>query len=343
MRRASLLPPLVASALCLAAAGAPAAAQEGHGPAAAQQEALWTRAAAEPYATLPKVGSAGFQHTVRDTKAAFDKGHLRRSFDLDQDARPERTKTFHPFGAVAKVVFEPHQGVAGVIGRLPDGTEVPAEPHPYTGLFRSGAVGLVRLSLADDEDPYIPGVALKLLVDGAPSANVLAIPSFNGQESRDFFLRSPTNVLPGTSDLTGFLQKLTLGFFIRIQRRAVPHPLILSVDRLAATERSGARVEAPRAPFQLELRPAEAHFPADAQGDFRALLAAHVPAGTVIYRLFGRDEGSSTWWYLGQVRTQSPFVASAYGDRELHFVHHEWLKTCPPDTKCSRRGTGAGG
>lgn len=315
---------LALSALALAALIPAARAQEGQGPASAQQEALWQRVSATPYETLPKVGSAGFQHTFKDTTAAFNKAHLRRAFDLDQDARPDRTKTFHPFGTVAKVVFEPHQGVAGVIGRLADGTVIPAEPHPYTGLFRSGGVGLVRLSLASADDPFIPGVALKMLVDGAPSANVLAIPSFNGQDGRDFFLRTPTNVLPGTSDL-GFLGKLTIGLFIRIQQRAVPHPLVLSLDRLASVDKSGARVEHPRAPFQIELRPAGVHTPAADETDFRTALAAHVPAGSVIYNVFGRDEGASTWWYLGALRTQSGFVASAYGDRELHFVHHEWF------------------
>lgn len=295
-------------------------AQEGSGDARSQQEALWARVAAEPYATLPRVGSAGFQHTFKDTAAALSKGHMRRAFDLDQDARPVRTKTFHPFGTVAKAVFEAHG--AGVVARLPEGAR--PGPHPYTGLFRTGSVGLVRLSLADDEDPYIPGCALKLLVDGAPSANVLAIPSFAGQESRDFFSRSPTNVLPGTKGL-GFMGKLSIGLFIRIQRRAVEQPLVLALDRLAAVNRDGTRVEAPRAPFQVELRPAEAHLPADCADDFRTALAARVPAGTVIYRLFGRDEGEQAWWYLGDVRTESGFVASAFGDKELHFVHEEWF------------------
>ena len=44
----------------------------------------------------------------------------------------------------------------------------------------------------------------------------------------------------------------------------------------------------------------------------------------MIYRVFGRDQGGE-WAYLGAVRTESTFVASAWGDRELHFVHHEWF------------------
>ena len=79
-----------------------ARAQEGSGDARSQQEALWARVAAEPYATLPPLGSAGFQHTFKDTAAALSKRHMRRAFDLDQDGRPVRTKTFHPFGTVAK-------------------------------------------------------------------------------------------------------------------------------------------------------------------------------------------------------------------------------------------------
>lgn len=306
----------------LVLAPAAALAQEGRGSATEQRDALWAKVAAEPYATLPALGSAGFQHTVKDTAAGLNKGNLRRAFDVDEDARPTRTKTFHPFGTVAKVVFEPDLGTPGMTRRLPDGSEQPGAPA-YTGLWKTGAVGLVRLSLADDLDPYIPGVGLKLLVDGGPSANVLAIPNFAHQKSSDFFLRAPTNVLPGTAGL-GFLGKLQIGLFIRIQKRAVPHPLILSLERLGAVERSGAAVEAPRSPHQIEFRPGDVHLPADSQEDFRALLAAQVPAGTVIYRVFGRDQGGE-WAYLGAVRTESAFVASAYGDKELHFVHHEWF------------------
>ncbi|MGE0711373.1 MAG: hypothetical protein AB7N76_30390 [Planctomycetota bacterium] len=304
--------------------------------AESRREAIWKEVSKTPYTTLPAPGSAGFPFKAKDTLQTLNKKVLRRSFDLNQDQREQRTKLFHAFGTVAKVVFEPAKPSVGAEGKVREvqgqqqGLDQ-AQPrasgpvHPYTGLLREGAVGLIRLSLASDEKRYIPGVALKLIPAGtAPTANILAIPGFGGQQSRDFFAQAPTNIIPGLDGVSGWFSKVTLNVFIWIQKRAAPQPLWLKVAPAAAVHRDGSQVKDPKAPFQVVFRPADVHIPTDAQGDFRELIAKHVPKGSVIYRVYGRDQDGEER-LLGTVRTESEFVASEYGDREFHFVHTEFV------------------
>jgi len=318
-RRAALL-----AALALPTAYAVVASAGPDDSAAGQRAALWADVSAEPYEDLPDPQGL-------DLVASLSKSHLRKAFDQDTDVRDDRRKTFHDSGTVALVDFVP-AGAEGLSGRVDPGR---AAPEPcYTGLFRSGAAGLVRLSLADDAGAYIPGVALKLFVDGQPSKNVLAIPDFNVQSSSDFFARSPTTLLPGPDAVEGWLRRQQIRLFAAIQRRAVPEALKLSLNPLAEVDRSGAPVADPCAPNQVIFRPGEVAIPADAEGDFRELIAEHARPGAVLYRLYAKDAGSDEERFLGELRLESEFVASAFGDRRLHFVHHEWTEAAAASAGC---------
>ncbi|MCO5172127.1 MAG: hypothetical protein M9894_37990 [Planctomycetes bacterium] len=257
-----------------------------------KQETVWRAASATPYATLPAIGGRGVGGSVWDTLQALRLPLLERTFSTASDVRPARTKIFHPFGSVARVVYEP-------VG-----------DHPYTGLFASGAPGIARLSLATDEKSFIPGIALKLFVQGRPSVNVHAIPSFDAQEGRDFFLRAPTNVIPEPS-------ALPIKLFARLASR-IADPLRRSVGHLAAVDLAGATVREPVAPGQVHFRPAQVRFPAGGRDDFRTQLAT-IPEGTVIYAVHAVTKEGEV--HVGNVRTTSRFVASDWGDRVLHFLH----------------------
>jgi len=67
-----------------------------------------------------------------------------------------------------------------------EGISAPIEFVPvsnfYTGIFKTGGVGILRLSRATASDPFTPGLALKLLVDGDSSVNFHAMYSLDGQE-----------------------------------------------------------------------------------------------------------------------------------------------------------------
>lgn len=259
---------------------------------AAQRDAVFAEVSAVPYGALPRVGSRGVGSHLWDTISALRLGLLERTFATASDERAPRTKIFHPFGSVAKVRYEARGG------------------HPYTGLFETGGEGLARLSLATDEKTYIPGIAMKLFVQGGPSVNVHAIPSFDPQTSRDFFERAPSNEIPPPSNVA-------IKLFSKLARR-IADPLRRPVDHLAAVRPDGACVSDPVAPRRIHFRPAEVHFPADSTADFRDLLAT-IPAGTVIYAVHAETPEGEV--HIGDVRTCSPFVASEWGDRVLHFQH----------------------
>ena len=264
---------------------------------AQKQEALWREVAALPHGRLPRFGSAGVGEALGDTFKAFNRRVLEKTFTSPSghtaDVREPRTKIFHPFGATAKVRFAPAAG------------------HPYTGLLASGAPGIARLSLATDESSFIPGMGLKLLVDGQPSLNVHAIPNFDGQSSRDFFLRSLCTTIPEPSSLP-------LKLFARVARK-IADPFVRRVDHLTGVDRSGRAAVSPRAPARLRFHPAGVHFATRSTADVREQLAG-VPVGSVIYSVYAEEDGQPDV-HVGDLRTESTFVSSAFSDRVLHFLH----------------------
>jgi hypothetical protein len=102
------------------------------------------------------------------TQAGIFTESVKTSFEDIADIMPaSRYKFIHSVGAVATVAFDPS-----------------GKPHPFTGLFATGAQhGIIRMSTATPVDAtgssgITPGFALKLLRDGVPSANVVAMPGY---------------------------------------------------------------------------------------------------------------------------------------------------------------------
>ena len=63
--------------------------------------------------------------------------------------------------------------------------------------------------------------------------------------------------------------------------------------------------------------------------DFREILA-EIPAGTPLYRMYGKASADADKVYIGTITLESPFVASEFGDHILAF-QHAWPATgaCP--------------
>lgn len=96
------------------------------------------------------------------------------SYDTVSDTMPEgRLKKTHPVGTVAKVEF------------------IAKHDQPYTGMFRGVKHGIMRISDTTFTTPSItktvPGFGMKWLRDGMSSANWVAMFSFDGQLSFNFF------------------------------------------------------------------------------------------------------------------------------------------------------------
>ena len=263
-----------------------------------KQEILWGFISQSPYRELPPLDTTLFQLLIR----LLNRPALREAFDVNEDVRPPRTKSFHPCGTIAKIRF------------VPDGA------HPFTGLFATGAVGFVRLSLAMGEKNFGPSAALKFFVDGPnPSENLLLDQSLDTQTSRDFFERAPTNytLTPSTYPLRLIWPVLSWW----LGQSADADPLFQPLDHLAAVRADGQRVEHVVAPRLIFLYGAnELHTDPRTTEDFRVMLRGVAP-GSVLYRLFGRREGGGKQVHLGALQTESVFVASEFGDGILS-LHH---------------------
>ncbi|MEO1063662.1 MAG: hypothetical protein AAFZ07_19775 [Actinomycetota bacterium] len=232
---------------------------------------------------------------------------LLRTEDLMEDGRE---KVIHRRGAVAVVDLETD----------------PASP--FTGLLApppsGGATGLLRLSLVakvTGKKAITPGFGLKLLVDGRPSADVLAMNHTVGQ-GRDFnvFSNSMTNDLTDEHRELRTPQRVMSRLFTRVSEE----PRRLIVDHLAERDRDGAAVAEPRAPRRLVFEPtatARDAFVGQAGVDFRRVLAS-IPEGTALYDVAGLrgPARSRERVAVGVLRTRTAFVSSDGGDR-LFFRH----------------------
>ncbi len=235
---------------------------------------------------------------------------LTRTADLMEPGRP---KLIHARGSVAQVEF------------------VPASDSPYTGILspgpKGGAIGLLRVSLVArvfGDAAYTPAIAIKLLIDGKPSADVLAMNHTVGQ-GRDFnpFTNSMTNDLSDTHEQLRPAQRIMSFFFKRVSRQ----PRRMINDHLAASYADGSNTDTPSGPDRLIF-----HATSEAKGiftnragvDFRLVLGELEP-GSTIYDIEGVSSGPGgpEPVPIGELRLLSSFVSSEGGDR-LFFrhVHH---------------------
>lgn len=222
---------------------------------------------------------------------------------------PGRPKLIHAHGSVAQVAL------------------IPAADSPFSGLLASSVnvqtTGLLRMSLVArvyGDAAYTPAMALKFLIDGAPSADVLAMNHTVGQ-GRDFnvFANSMTNDLSETHEELRSAQKVMSFLFRRISR----NPRRMVNTHLVSQGADGTSVGNPNGPDRLVFRPtteASKVFADRAGVDFRIVLAELEP-GTTLYEIDGII--GSQIVPVGSLQLRSQFVSSDGGDR-LFFrhVHH---------------------
>lgn len=238
---------------------------------------------------------------------------LRTKMDYQSDeAPPNWKKAIHAHGSVAKI-------------RL-----VPAADTPFTGLFRGADFGLIRLSVTGDPAArgFAPGMAIKLLIDRSPSANVSVLVSLEGQgKNYNFFANEFSNIVPVVDRLGPKLINL-------IFRRTSRFPTKLDLQNLSQFRQTGDPEPQPNFPMQLFLQPnPQVQFPVSPPHDFRTDLAT-IPAGTRLLSLYGVDRSLESVAdpialrqqarLIGWIETTSEFVDSAYGDSRLFFRHQRF-------------------
>ena len=111
------------------------------------------------------------------------------SFNAERDDMPNnRFKINHSQGVVARVSWEDLGG------------------HNYTGMYQGSDLGLIRMSegnfmLPGDEMPGLtPTLAVKFLINGRESVNLLANTSFDPSDSFNFFSNDFRTMIPNFRD-----------------------------------------------------------------------------------------------------------------------------------------------
>lgn len=229
--------------------------------------------------------------------------YLAVSFNLVSDEFPKnRERLIHPNGAVATV-------------------EWVADPDvQMSGIFETGAIGLARLSLAGNPHAarsYIPGMGLKLLIDGNPSVNLQVMHSLMGQgKDQNFFKENFSNIIPDPP--------FFLWLFAKAFATAKNPPTVLNVDHLSLIQRDGAPVEEDRiiSVYQIILVPNhELYIDSKTPNDFREELAK-IKENSLLYSLYIRHTKKGELVKIGSLVTRSRFISSAYGDERLFFQHY---------------------
>ncbi|KAK9839831.1 hypothetical protein WJX81_004890 [Elliptochloris bilobata] len=242
--------------------------------------------------------------------------YLKKTFlNGGDELEPGRIKVIHTYGSTAKVALQ-FAPTAGGAAR-------------YTGVYGSDCSGLARISMARLAfDSFTPGMALKVLVNGRPSINMVAMYSLDGQgKDRNLFSNTWSHFLakPASFPLkvvgAAFHMALPL---ISSERSGRPldeeHMPLLEGAQVGP---DGAPVNVVRAPHQLLYKPTPEvtrlyapHMAADIRVALRK-----IPAGTVLWEVWAKPSEAAPEERIGRIVTESEFVTSKYGDEKLYFQH----------------------
>ncbi len=277
-----------------------------------KQDVLWDKIQSSVYKELPDYKKLGLPQVVGMAMQA-----LKLKGNLHSDFSPEGWKKYlHRRAAVAKVKILPVSS-------------------KYTGIFQGADCALLRLSLTyktAGSKPVAPGLALKVLRDKVPSANVSALVSLDGQGKNFNFFNNPmSNIVPTGKDIG---QKLVHGIFSRTSK----YPEELVIKHMAEINSLGERMLEVSTPRQLFFVPAKSvkSFSSnehDVRDDFLS-----IPEGTVIYHLFALSEKYKNFDYsnytpemvakfvtesehIADIISTSEFAASEFGDDGIFFRH----------------------
>jgi hypothetical protein len=262
-----------------------------------KQDLLWQNTLDAEYVTLPPYVDKSWNFILSHIGALF---RLNETFEYVSDEMPKhKAKLTHNYGVLAHMRF------------------VPVGNSPFTGIYGFGGIGVIRLSMtADPSTGYIQAMALKFLVDGAPSVNLHLMNNLDGQgDNWNFFAGPFSNKLPhATSKPVVILEKI----FEKVKNPANELP----VEHLAKIDTEGTVYKIYSAPEQLFFEPDESlRYAIDPKSreDFRETLKAVVAEGELgqLYGMVGEQRV-----LLGSIYVESELIASQYADEVLFFQHN---------------------
>ena len=158
------------------------------------------------------------------------------TYDAVTDSMPiNRRKVTHPVGITSKIEYISH----------PD--------SPYTGLFRGAKHGIMRISettkTVEHKAKTAPGFGIKFLRDGMASGNAVAMFSFDGQKSFNFFKNRWTTIL---REFKNMCARETIG---KKLAGVTDHIGATSVMEMSMFDQYGNEEEEPHWPFEVNFEP----------------------------------------------------------------------------------------
>jgi hypothetical protein len=282
-----------------------------------KQEVIWSNVTGSQY--VPNSESAlafPTEESSIPSPELLSPFFLSQTFFHVSDEMPEgRVKTIHAYGSVAKV-------------------ELRITNRKYSGVLRTGGIGVARLSIArmaGSQTNFIPGLAIKILIDHQPSINFHVMNSVDGQGSdRNYFSRVFSNILPDPTSLVGKLIDKSFETAVRLMNHYLADAGPVSAAELpllqaCQMETNGAGVRNVECPEQIIFTPAPEFRGLGLNDDFRKDLAS-IPSGAVLYKVSVKKTRDAAEEVVGELITQSPLVASSYGDAKLFFQHAIWSR-----------------
>ena len=249
--------------------------------------------------------------------------NLQLSFTSVSDQMPTRSvlgtqhhrkKLIHSVGAVAPAKFVKMPG-----------------SNNYTGLFEGADNLIIRMSHAVKPDfsipKVVPGMAIKFLIDGQPSANIFAMFSLLGQTSYNFFAHDFSNHAPYFDvSLADSGSQSLFNAFLTVSK----YPTLVGASGLAEYSQQGQPVTVPTFPFRLQFHPVKARHDRgqpDLDDDSDTYVVpelAGLPAGP-LYEVYAQDTPLfETLVHIGTIITTAETISADYSDRNLFFQHRKF-------------------
>lgn len=232
-----------------------------------------------------------------------------------------------------------HQKITHGVGGHARAHIVWTAPSEYTGMFQRADHCIVRMANAAVPgglaiDAYGPNLAIKCLNDGPQSANVQALWQLDGYavlppgktKSCSYFEAPLATHTPLRDNITAALR----GTFVPDFQKVDPHSMLIGVSQLAGVDQAGTPTPpaAVRFPFGLVFQPRPELNAIPCEFEQYISQLKRVPSNSTLYDVYAvaepwlsRPSGRPMVTKLGELRLDSGFVGSTYGDSELFFRH----------------------
>jgi len=216
----------------------------------------------------------------------------------------------------------------------------------YTGIFQKGdAYGFLRLGSASEitnSSGTTPGIGMKFMRSGVPSANFVLLHSLDPVSDYNMFGYNQSNhVSPLTGPPDIISQKFT---------QVSNCITMVGLSDACTYTQSGTKVADPVFPYKITFATtgnAAVSSSAQTLDNLMAAMTAAVPVGTNLYDVYAMETPKSAPELIGRITTAQACTTSKYGDSKLFFRHQrieddwnirkEWVPDIQSEPECGTK------